>query len=751
MATYYVNSNTGSNSNDGISKPLKTLSAIPWGSVVAGDTISLFGTFYERLSVPVSGTTSKPITIDGIGSTIISPRYDINGTNGITSGGLPTTSSWVNVSGGIWKKVLGLAPRYVFLDGVKYDPKKQLDLYNQTEAWLIANLQPNEWAVKSGFTLYINFGASSPSGVDVRTHGMHITEAGAVNIDTISNVIFKNLIIRDFISGPQSTGTTVEKSYKGYSTYVKNSSNITFDNVSILYNLVGMYISGGSNITVKSNCNISYNEGAGLGVDAYYGTLDKLYVSGVYQSNGTNPIFDGTVWNVGYDCDGIGIGQMGGTITNMVIKDAKFINNGPSSSTIPAYSGGSLNRGSGIYMGTGSEYPMSVELSVIGCTFDNNYRYACCLNGPSATGIWKGGSIVGNIVKNTRYDAAAAGVGAMTIINPALTFSKPVYVSNNTFTDNTHSRALFVAFRDTQSAKISNNIFYNALVNGAVAGQADLNIDRARDNVNVIESNNLFYRSDSSTIVRYWSSAAAETKLITMSTDTSSYIATYQAAGKMLNWVKSNPLLDTNLAPASNSPAIAGGHKYWTEARPTVYGGEPLPDSGIDIGAIQSSYNTLHPKNLINSTNSSASLLQQLSYSPAEIESQLDKVTELDSRLDNVEVISQDTISELNLSKFIIPSIFSGDKEATTTVASELMADNLLKIVVKNLSLTNSAYIGIGTSAALAEGNCATGTAWVNRFLIPANTDATIFMGTNTAYAWKSVSGSCILNITQCR
>lgn len=626
MTVYYINADKGD-----------TLAGIPWGSVLPGDTISLKGTFYERLAIPVSGTVNAPITIEGLDNATITPRYDINGTNGITSAGVPTTSSWVNVSGGIWKKVLGPAPRYVFLDGIKYDPKKALNLYNQTESWLIANLQPNEWAVKSGFTLYVNFGSSSPASTDIRTHGMHITEAGAIGIDTVNNIVFKNLTVRDFISGPQTTGTNAEKTYKTSAIYLKNSSNIVFDNVSVLYNLLGMYVSGGSNITIKSNCSISYNEGSGLGVDGYFGTTDRLLVSGTYDSNGTNPIFDGTVWNVGYDCDGIGIGQLGGTVTNMRIVGAKLLNNGSSTGTIPSYAGGTLNRGSGIYMGTGVEYPMTVELDIIGCIFDNNYRYACNLNGPSSVGIWKGGRIIGNIVKNTRYDPATAGVGAMTIINPALVFSKTTIIANNTFTNNTHSRALFVAFRDTQTAKISNNLFYNALNAGSVAGQADLNIDRARDNPNVIESNNLFYRTDSETIVRYWSSGASETKTINMSTDTSSYIATYQAAGKMLNWVKSNPLLDANLVPGSGSPAIAGGYKYWAGARPYVYGGEPLPDTAIDIGAVQSTGNAGHPKNLVNSANPTATAMDLISYGPEELEAQLDKVTELDNRIDTLE------------------------------------------------------------------------------------------------------------------
>jgi hypothetical protein len=216
--------------------------------------------------------------------------------------------------------------------------------------------------------------------------------------------------------------------------------------------------------------------------------------------------------------------------------------------------------------------------------------------------------------------------------------------------------------------------------------------------------------------------------------------------------VSIDPLWDTvTLIPQSNSSLLSNGSKYWTGARPNDVNGEPLPDTFIDIGAVQSTSNAGHPKNLINSANPSATLAELLSYTPQEVEVQLDKVTELDDRVGVLESTTVSTVVELTLAKSSLPSIFSGDKEATTVVASELMADNLLKLEIRNVSLSVGAYVGIGIGQSLAETNAISGTMWVNRFYIPPNTPATIYMGTNTAYAWNTTSGTAILNITQCR
>ncbi len=63
--------------------------------------------------------------------------------------------------------------------------------------------------------------------------------------------------------------------------------------------------------------------------------------------------------------------------------------------------------------------------------------------------------------------------------------------------------------------------------------------------------------------------------------------------------ITTSTTLDSNYIPTSNSPAIAAGTKYWnTGPRPSDLNGKPLPDYFIDIGAVQSTYNTFHPANI---------------------------------------------------------------------------------------------------------------------------------------------------------
>lgn len=62
--------------------------------------------------------------------------------------------------------------------------------------------------------------------------------------------------------------------------------------------------------------------------------------------------------------------------------------------------------------------------------------------------------------------------------------------------------------------------------------------------------------------------------------------------------VTSNPLLDANYKLQTGSPSLSAGIKWWTNARPSGVDGEPLPDTGIDLGAKQSNFHPFHPYRL---------------------------------------------------------------------------------------------------------------------------------------------------------
>jgi hypothetical protein len=70
------------------------------------------------------------------------------------------------------------------------------------------------------------------------------------------------------------------------------------------------------------------------------------------------------------------------------------------------------------------------------------------------------------------------------------------------------------------------------------------------------------------------------------------------ATGNDSHSIVANPLLTSDI-PSSVSPAIGSGNKYWgTEERPTDINGKPFPDYFIDIGAVQSTFNPIHPVNI---------------------------------------------------------------------------------------------------------------------------------------------------------
>jgi hypothetical protein len=97
------------------------------------------------------------------------------------------------------------------------------------------------------------------------------------------------------------------------------------------------------------------------------------------------------------------------------------------------------------------------------------------------------------------------------------------------------------------------------------------------------------------------------------------------------------------------------------------------------------------------------------------------------------------------------PSIFSGTKTATTTVTgqSEAIAVGATKLKVVNKDTTNSLYIGLGTSASAAEAACSSGLSGDTRFLLLAESDALIYIGNYSHYAWLGATATVSIRINQ--
>ena len=205
----------------------------------------------------------------------------------------------------------------------------------------------------------------------------------------------------------------------------------------------------------------------------------------------------------------------------------------------------------------------------------------------------------------------------------------------------------------TTGISIYNNTFYSNRVD-KIANSVAIDIASTTVTANVV--NNIFYGSGIDYGITCYKSAATANGIDIRNNIGYVNTSAFSVSGGVdSSNVSTNPLLDINHSPASNSPAIGTGFKYWTGARTSDVNGEPLPDTAIDIGAVQSTGNANHPKNLINSSNPSATAMDLITYSPAELQVQLDKVTELDGRIDDVE------------SKQIISKNITWDSAAPTT------------------------------------------------------------------------------------
>jgi hypothetical protein len=215
------------------------------------------------------------------------------------------------------------------------------------------------------------------------------------------------------------------------------------------------------------------------------------------------------------------------------------------------------------------------------------------------------------------YNTCLAYVGA-TVNKPIFIGSKNLIVRSNIFKDGFNNTISGEGTDNSNGTKVYGNMFLNQVsynldcygVTSALTGVKVYNntfirslttLSNIRNNYNSNEisfTNNILVGSNYGLEIR--------------SLDTHSYNLFYNQTtypifnaqlgaqvtvpGDSLN---TNPLLDSGYYPTSTSPAIAAGTKYWsTGPRPSDLNGKPVPDYFIDIGAVQSTFNPIHPANI---------------------------------------------------------------------------------------------------------------------------------------------------------
>jgi hypothetical protein len=591
-AKFYIDFDNGNDANSGIGSSVnakKTLAgfASVWPSVTPGSTIFTTGTCYERLEVLANGSEMGDVTIDGQNSTTFMPSYSLNGSSFLQAGGIAYTSPWVLVSGTVYKKATnGIYPRYIMINGTRISPTKKgtvaTPFFTQNEAWMVANLETMAYAT-NGAALYIKFPVgTTPASFDIRMSGEHILAENGVCVKNKTRVTFKNFTVKNVILGTQ-TGTRPEQTQGAMA--ILDSSFITISNVKVTDSYTGLYLSGGNNITVKDNCQFDRNEQYGIGIDGGGAGSTMATVSiigGTTNNNGNEGFWDGTAWAMQGDFDGIGLGEYGGTITDLNIIGVEIKNNGPRYAVLPAYitaGTSTVNQGSGIFLGT--SYAFSCNVNVEGCLFDGNNKQSLYLGAQ-----FSGGRIAGNIITNTIYQSASTS-SAVLIADKAIQVA-PTLFCNNVLYNNGSAFGLNLAHSGSNAAQLKNNIFLTAVKGGTVAGQVDLFIDHARDNANVVESDNIFFRADSDNVIRLRNTALANQNFIPMSElngNLAAYTSVYGSSNKLLNITVTNPNLNTTtLAPNAGSNAIGAGVKWWSTKAPALQNGTPL-DSFINKGA----------------------------------------------------------------------------------------------------------------------------------------------------------------------
>ena len=167
--------------------------------------------------------------------------------------------------------------------------------------------------------------------------------------------------------------------------------------------------------------------------------------------------------------------------------------------------------------------------------------------------------------------------------------------TNCIFGNNTHIQTVPGSIRseyatidgavDTTGSKFINNITYDVTGASQRLAEADANsITTTWQNCN------------------YYTTSAFATPFL-IGTTSYATVALFNGAVTVSDCIATDPELTNyaieDYAPDSTSPCIGGAVKWWgTNARPEGYDGEPFPDTFIDIGAIQSTFNVNHPINL---------------------------------------------------------------------------------------------------------------------------------------------------------
>jgi len=347
-------------------------------SPTPGDTVYLTGNFLaqDRFSVPQSGSSGNPIKYECTAGTTLKGQRSFNSPNGwsSTTGAYESSGhAWelVSGSGEIYKQTFGYGTandlNWIRADDVLLTPTQH---YNDSEATVVAALNRGEWTIRtSGKTVYIRMPSGAPPDSQILTANAFDTPSatrGFITISGKSYITIKNCDASNTAHGRDA----------GF--YSVASTNTLLENDTCTFCTNGAAINGGS-ATIKNG---RYNYAYDAGISVYADTpLSSLVIDGVEANYACfTGWFTGLSLAYSQDCDGIGIGEEGGTVQSIVIKNSRINYNGPIGITaVPAGYTGTLAVGAGISASTSNS--MSVEsLIITGNEIKGNFRTAAQIN-----------------------------------------------------------------------------------------------------------------------------------------------------------------------------------------------------------------------------------------------------------------------------------------------------------------------------------------------------------------------------------
>lgn len=606
MTEYYIAPAGSGTSGNGLSRnnPIVGLTSINSNTLglSSGDRlIFLPGIYYEQLTIPTSN-----LIVEAESEVTFSGLLNLSGNVCLNSTYLEATSgNWeqIDVTKNIWKKGC-YSGAILLVNGEWLEPMPTSTLTN-TLQYILDNLAINNWTVNNittngiAQTTYVRL----PSGVTPLNATIEIGNQKKYNLGGTSSVATAAIVCSqktniEFRGLFNVIGVATSSGFGWIgSILIDRCTNVTNQNgmFNSKYCFYPLRIVSGDKVALQAKASYCWTS---LGIEGGHPAQGTLYTGGDVEIYNWETNYCGWVPRYSLngsivhdtDCDGgVGIGYKGGSFNVVTVRDGVCNNGGPLDLTMKSGWTGSINRGSGIYYGTSDLLTIN-KVRILSNVIKNTTRF----------GIYLAGNITNNSIEclnNFVYNLRSFPI-SVNILNSAIRVrptvaSHPnidITIANNTVTGGTVTANVIAAGNISgigSNVKIYNNIVQNV---GMETGYS--------------VTNGNFTIMDNLTGTKLINNNIADVPLLgrygqVFSTIASDFTA-WQAASYDVNGYSGTVTINEDGVPIAGTANPFGiGVKFWgTSARPSDLNGEPIPDFGIDIGAVQSKSHPFHPSNL---------------------------------------------------------------------------------------------------------------------------------------------------------